>query len=306
MRQGSRISFRLAGHITGLALVIGLAAAMATPVRAEIYKDFKVTLNSMLAGILGAPERAPRDLVINGQPLEFTPYQSDRSISDITDEWLRVLAVNTRPALPKSNDKEELTAVIAANMLIVPKTSRIRDDLAVVVRFFDGDGEAALDYLRRQDPANPSAPIPGVSIMIRRAADAPMTEVLMSRFEDVASTLPAFAAPADVSKLPMSLRPPAGVEVLSDIGDRDKGHTSRTVVSKGTLSASRWSDQRADLLARDGFTIETPPAERGGVTALYGRRGSVEANVLYTRSKTDGRTVEVIQIRQPFVEGITP
>lgn len=50
----------------------------------------------------------------------------------------------------------------------------------------------------------------------------------------------------------------AGVEVLSDIGDRDKGHTSRTVVSKGTLTASRWSDQRADLLVRDGFTIETP------------------------------------------------
>ncbi|MBY5587199.1 hypothetical protein HFO49_06825 [Rhizobium leguminosarum] len=308
MRRGSRISFRLVGHLAGLVLVIGLAAAMATPVRAEIYKDLRVTLNSMLAGILGAPERAPRDLVINGQPLEFTPYQSDRSISDITDEWLRVLAVNTRPALPKSNDKEELTAVIAANMLIVPKTSRIRDDLAVVVRFFDGDGEAALDYLRRQDPANSSAraPIPGVTIMIRRPADAPMTEVLMSRFEDVASTLPAFAARADVTKLPQSLRPPAGVEVLSDTGDRDKGHTSRTVVSKGTLSAVRWSDQRADLLARDGFTIETPPAQRGGVTALYGRRGSVEANVLYTRSKTDGRTVEVIQIRQPFVGGITP
>lgn len=52
-------------------------------------------------------------------------------------------------------------------MLIVPKTSRIRDDLAVVVRFFDGDGEAALDYLKRQDPENPSAraPIPGVTIM---------------------------------------------------------------------------------------------------------------------------------------------
>ncbi|MBY5540383.1 hypothetical protein HFO60_10080 [Rhizobium leguminosarum] len=312
MRRGPRISFRftshLAGHLAALVLVIGLAAAAATPVRAEIYKDLRVTLNSMLAGILGAPERAPRDLVINGQPLEFTPYQSDRSISDITDEWLRVLAVNTRPALPKSNDKEELTAVIAANMLIVPKTSRIRDDLAVVVRFFDGDGEAALEYLRRQDPANSSAraPIPGVTIMIRRPADAPMTEVLMSRFDDVASTLPAFAAPADVTKLPQSLRPPAGVEVLSDIGDRDKGHTSRTVVSKGTLSAVRWSDQRADLLARDGFTIETPPAQRGGVTVLYGRRGSVEANVLYTRSKTDGRTVEVIQIRQPFVGGITP
>ncbi|MFS2174459.1 hypothetical protein ACCC98_00645 [Rhizobium pisi] len=304
MRQGSRIFV----HLTGMALVIGLAVAVATPGRAEIYKDFRVTLNSMLASILGAPERSPRDLVINGQPLEFTPYQSDRSISDITDEWLRVLAANTRPALPKSNSKEELTAVIAANMLIVPKTSRIRDDLAVVVRFFDGDGEAALDYLKRQDPANPSAkpPIPGVSILIRRPADAPMTEVLMSRFEDVASTLPAFAAPADVSKLPQSLRPPAGVEVLSDIGDHDKGHMSRTVVSKGTLSAARWSDQRADLLARDGFTIEAPPAERGGVTALYGRRGSVEANVLYTRSKTDGRTVEVVQIRQPFVEGITP
>ncbi|MBY5720027.1 hypothetical protein HFO33_26145 [Rhizobium leguminosarum] len=308
MRRGPRISFRFASHLAASVLVIGLAAAAATPVRAEIYKDLRVTLNSMLAGILGAPERAPRDLVINGQPLEFTPYQSDRSISDITDEWLRVLAVNTRPALPKSNDKEELTAVIAANMLIVPKTSRIRDDLAVVVRFFDGDGEAALDYLRRQDPANSSAraPIPGVTIMIRRPADAPMTEVLMSRFDDVASTLPAFAAPADVTKLPQSLRPPAGVEVLSDIGDRDNGHTSRTVVSKGTLSAVRWSDQRADLLARDGFTIETPPAQRGGVTALYGRRGSVEANVLYTRSKTDGRTVEVIQIRQPFVGGITP
>jgi len=304
MRQGSRISF----HLAGTALVVGLAVAVATPVRGEIYKDFRVTLNSMLAGILGAPERSPRDLVINGQPLEFTPYQSDRSISDITDEWLRVLAANTRPALPKSNSKEELTAVIAANMLIVPKTSRIRDDLAVVVRFFDGDGEAALDYLRRQDPSNPSAkpPMPGVSIMIRRPADAPMTEVLMSRFEDVASTLPAFAAPADVSKLPQSLRPPAGVEVLSDIGDHDKGHTSRTVVSKGTLTASRWSDQRADLLARDGFTIEAPPAQRSGVTALYGRRGSVEANILYTSSKTDGKTVEVIQIRQPFVGGITP
>ena len=289
-------------------MVVGLAVVLATPGRAEIYKDIRVTLNSMLAGILGTPERAPRDLVINGQPLEFTPYQSDRSISDITDEWLRVLAANTRPAMPKSSDREELTAVIAANMMIVPKVSRIRDDLAVVVRFFDGDGEAALDYMRRQDPNDPSekAPIPGVSIMISRPADAPMTEVLMSRFDDVAATLPAFAAPADVGKLPVSLRPPAGVEVLSDIGDRDKGHMSRTVVSKGTLAAARWSDQRADLLVRDGFTIETPPAERGGVTALYGRRGSVEANVLYTRSKTDGRTVEVIQIRQPFVEGITP
>jgi hypothetical protein len=309
MRQGARISFRLASHLIGLILVVWFAAAIiTTPSRAEVYKDLRATLNSMLAGILGAPERSPRDLVINGQPLEFTPYQSDRSISDITDEWLRVLAANTRPALPKSNDKEELTAVIAANMLIVPKTSRIRDDLAVVVRFFDGDGEAALEYLRRQDPANPSAraPIPGVSILIRRPADAPMTEVLMTRFDDVAATLPAFAAPADVSKLPPSLRPPAGVEVLSDIGDHDKGHMSRTVVSKGTLSASRWSDARADLLARDGFTIETPPAQRGGVTALYGRRGSVEANVLYTSSKSDGRTVEVIQIRQPFFEGTTP
>ncbi|ANK89230.1 MULTISPECIES: hypothetical protein [unclassified Rhizobium] len=304
MAQRSSISV----HLLGTAMVVGLAVVLATPGRAEIYKDIRVTLNSMLAGILGTPERAPRDLVINGQPLEFTPYQSDRSISDITDEWLRVLAANTRPAMPKSSDREELTAVIAANMMIVPKVSRIRDDLAVVVRFFDGDGEAALDYMRRQDPNNPSAkaPIPGVSIMIRRPADAPMTEVLMSRFDDVAATLPAFAAPADVGKLPVSLRPPAGVEVLSDIGDRDKGHMSRTVVSKGTLAAARWSDQRADLLIRDGFTIETPPAERGGVTALYGRRGSVEANVLYTRSKTDGRTVEVIQIRQPFVEGITP
>ncbi|ANK94587.1 MULTISPECIES: hypothetical protein [Rhizobium] len=304
MAQRSSISV----HLLGTALVVGLAVILATPGRAEIYKDIRVTLNSMLAGILGTPERAPRDLVINGQPLEFTPYQSDRSISDITDEWLRVLAANTRPAMPKSSGREELTAVIAANMMIVPKVSRIRDDLAVVVRFFDGDGEAALDYMRRQDPNDPSAkaPIPGVSIMIRRPADAPMTEVLMSRFDDVAATLPAFAAPADVGKLPVSLRPPAGVEVLSDIGDRDKGHMSRTVVSKGTLAAARWSDQRADLLIRDGFTIETPPAERGGVTALYGRRGSVEANVLYTRSKTDGRTVEVIQIRQPFVEGITP
>ncbi|MDO3431899.1 hypothetical protein QWJ46_04310 [Rhizobium sp. CBN3] len=303
MAQRSRISI----HLLGTALVVGLAV-MATPGRAEIYKDIRVTLNSMLAGILGTPERAPRDLVINGQPLEFTPYQSDRSIAEITDEWLRVLAANTRPAMPKSSDREELTAVIAANMMIVPKVSRIRDDLAVVVRFFDGDGEAALDYLRRQDPNDPSAraPIPGVSIMIRRPADAPMTEVLMSRFDDVAATLPAFAAPADIGKLPLSLRPPAGVEVLSDIGDHDKGHMSRTVVSKGTLAAARWSDQRADLLIRDGFTIETPPAERGGVTALYGRRGSVEANVLYTRSKTDGRTVEVIQIRQAFLGGITP
>jgi len=305
MRQGARISV----HLLATAFGIGLVAMVAvTPGRAEVYKDFRATLNSTLAGILGAPERAPRDLVINGQPLEFTPYQSDRSISEITDEWLRVLAVNTRPALPKSNDREELTAVIAANMLIVPKTSRIRDDLAVVVRFFDGDGEAALDYLRRQDPANPSAraPIPGVSIMIRRPTGAPVTEVLMTRFEDVASSLPAFAAPADAGKLPPSLRPPAGVEVLSDIGDRDKGHTSRTVVSKGSLSAVRWADARAELLTRDGFTIEAPPAQRGGVTALYGRRGSVEANVLYTRSKSDGRTVEVIQIRQPFVEGTTP
>ncbi|MBX4906573.1 MULTISPECIES: hypothetical protein [Rhizobium] len=303
MAQRSRISL----HLLSTALVVGLAV-IASPGRAEIYKDIRVTLNSMLAGILGAPERAPRDLVINGQPLEFTPYQSDRSISDITDEWLRVLAANTRPAMPKSSDREELTAVIAANMMVVPKVSRIRDDLAVVVRFFDGDGEAALAYMRRQDPNNPSAraPIPGVSIMIRRPANAPMTEVLMSRFDDVAATLPAFAAPADVAKLPTSLRPPAGVEVLSDIGDHDKGHMSRTVVSKGTLAAARWSDQRADLLVRDGFTIETPPAERGGVIALYGRRGSVEANVLYTRSKTDGRTVEVIQIRQPFLEGITP
>ncbi|MGO7443013.1 hypothetical protein ACC673_37820, partial [Rhizobium ruizarguesonis] len=81
--------------------------------------------------IVGAPERAPRALVIHGQQLEFPPYQSDRSISAITDEWLRVLAVNTRPALPKSNDRQERTAVIAANMLIGPKTSRIRDDLAV-------------------------------------------------------------------------------------------------------------------------------------------------------------------------------
>ncbi|ARO27266.1 hypothetical protein CO659_05120 [Rhizobium sp. S9] len=304
MAQRSSISV----HLLGTAMVVGLAVILATPGRAEIYKDIRVTLNSMLAGILGTPERAPRDLVINGQPLEFTPYQSDRSISDITDEWLRVLAANTRPAMPKSSGREELTAVIAANMMIVPKVSRIRDDLAVVVRFFDGDGEAALDYMRRQDPNDPSAkaPIPGVSIMIRRPADAPITEVLMSRFDDVAATLPAFAAPADVGKLPVSLRPPAGVEVLSDIGDHDKGHMSRTVVSKGTLAAARWSDQRADLLIRDGFTIETPPAERGGVTALYGRRGSVEANVLYTRSKTDGRTVEVIQIRQPFVEGTTP
>ena len=305
MKQGARISL----HLPVVALLIGIGALVAaTQGRAEVYKDFRATLNSMLAGILGAPERSPRDLVIDGQPLQYTPYQSDRSISDISDEWLRVLAANTRPALPKSNDKEELTAVIAANMLIVPRTSRIRDDLAVVVRFFDGDGEAALDYLRRQDPENPSArgPIPGVSIMIRRPADAPATEVLMSRFDDVAATLPAFAAPADAVKLPPSLRPPPGVEVLSDIGDRDNGHMSRTVVSKGMLSAARWSDARADLLARDGFTIETPPAQRGRVTALYGRRGSVEANVLYTRSKSDGRTVEVIQIRQPFVEGITP
>lgn len=254
MRQGARISFRLVSHVIGVTLVVWLAIAiMVKPGHAEVYRDFRATLNAMLAGILGAPERSPRDLVINGQPLEFTPYQSDRSISDITDEWLRVLAANTRPALPKSNDKEELTAVIAANMMIVPKVSRIRDDLAVVVRFFDGDGEAALDYMRRQDPNDPSArvSIPGVSIMIRRPADAPMTEVLMSRFDDVAATLPAFAAPADVAKLPMSLRPPAGVEVLSDIGDHDKGHMSRTVVSKGTLAAARWSDQRADLLVRD-------------------------------------------------------
>ena len=308
MRQAFSSS-RLAAHLVSMVFVGGLAVMAAiTPGRAEVFKSVRATLNSMLAGIVGAPERTPRDLVINGQPLQFTPYQSDRSVSDITDEWLQALTAKTQIALPKTSDRAELTTVIAANILTVPKVSRVRDELAVVVQFFDGNGNAALDYLQRQDRSRPSAkgPIPGVSIMIRRTANAPTTEVLMTRFDDVASALPAFAAPADVSNLPQSLRPPAGVDVLSDIGDHDQGHTSRTVISKGGLSGARWSDVRAGLLARDGFTIETPSTHGDGIIALYGRRGSVEANVLYTHSKTDGRTVEVIQIRQPFVEGTTP
>lgn len=300
-----------ASLVAAAALAIFLGESLtARPGMADVYRTVAKRLDTVIAEISGSPERRPRDLVINGQPLQFTPYQSKRSVGDITDEWLAALKLDTRPAEGKGNAGEE-TFAAAANLLVSPKVSRVGGDYAVVIRFFDGDGPAAQSFLHAQDIARigkiaSNRPMPGVALSIRRMPGSDMTEVLMTRFDDVQATLAAFTAPADVRKLPATMRPPAGAEVLSDIGDQGTGHTSRTVISSGVLSAQNWSDARANLLTRAGFSVEGKRAGANGVLALHARRETVEADILYTRGSKPGETVEVIEIRQPLVEGKMP
>jgi hypothetical protein len=308
--MANRLS-RTVSLVAAAALAIFLGESLtARPGMADVYRTVAKTLDTVMAQIAGSPERRPRDLVVNGQPLQFTPYQSKRSVADITDEWLAALKLDTRPADGKGNENEEAFAA-AANLLVSPKVSRVGDDYSVVIRFFDGDGPSAQSFLHAQDLARmgkiPSdRPMPGVAVSIHRPAGSDMTEVLMTRFDDVQATLAAFTAPADIRKLPAAMRPPAGAEVLSDIGDQGTGHTSRTVISSGVLSAQNWSDARANLLTRAGFSVEAKRAGKNGVLALHARRETVEADILYTKGSKAGEVVEVIEIRQPLVEGKMP
>lgn len=289
--------------------VLSWASLSVPPAAADVYRYVETSLQTILAGIVGAPERQPRDLTINGAPLEFTPYQSSRSVADITDEWLKALAADTRLA-PVPADPVAAQLARAANDLVTPKVSRVGDDFSVIVRFFDGDGPAALAFLDRNVALTPaelaSRPTPGMAVSVRRPPGSQTTEVLMSRFEDAAASLAAFAADADPRRLPATLRPPAGVTVLSDIGDRGAGHMTRTVVSSGRVSAAAWRDTRARLLAGGGFSVERVPPGRNGLLALHGRRGAVEADVLYASGANAGEIVEVIAIRQLLLEGKAP
>ncbi|MBB6487051.1 hypothetical protein [Rhizobium lusitanum] len=283
----------------------------AQPGMADVYRTVHASASSLLAAIVGSPERRPRDLMVNGQPLTFTPYQSNRAVSDITAEWLQVLQADTRPVQAPEGDVSEAQFTSAANIFIQPKVSHIGDNYAVIVRFFDGDGAVARDFLHAQNDAmkgrRSQVPmVQGIAVSIRRLPGSNRTEALMSRFDDVRSTLAAFAAPADSRKLPSSLQPPAGVEVLSDIGDRGDGHISRTIISSGNLSVSAWSDARSNLLGRAGFNVDPPRTGRGGVLALHARHENVEADVIYTRGKDTDKTIEVVEIRQPLIEGNMP
>ncbi|MEP9374719.1 hypothetical protein [Mesorhizobium sp. KR1-2] len=248
--------------------------------------------------------------MINGQPLEFTPYQSTRSVADITDEWLEALDADTRLA-HLAADPMAVELAAAANRLVAPKVSRVGEDFSVIVRFFDGNGSDALSFLQAGAARLPTdtaaaGPIPGVTVSIRRPPGSKMTEVLMTRFDDAVASLEAFASAADPRRLPAALRPPAGVEVLSDIGDHDRSHISRTVISSGALSSSAWRDTRAHLLERDGFAVDGTRPGKNSSLALHARRGAVEADVLYTKGIKADEIVEVIAIRQLLVEGRIP
>ncbi|UIY31853.1 hypothetical protein LZK73_33785 (plasmid) [Neorhizobium galegae] len=181
-----------------------------------------------------------------------------------------------------------------------PRSSRAGDDFAVIVQFFDGDASNALAFINdRVQTLDNASKMPGVAVSIRRAKGASQTEVLMTRFDNVPALLSGFDKPASSATLPPSLRPPPGVDIIADFGDKGTGHTSRTVISSGNVSAAQWSDQRADILRREGFSVELRQARGRGVIALHGRRKNVEADILYTKSKNSAETVEVIAIRQP-------
>lgn len=295
--------------VAGLLAISLCESLTARPAVAEVYRYMRASLESVLSGIVGSPERRARDLIVNGQPLRFTPYQSDRDVADITDEWLAALRADTR-FVPVPVDPVEAELAVAANRLVVPKLSRVHGDFSVIVRFFDGDGPAAFSFLRAgaspiaADPANNRA-IPGTTVSVLRPDGSRMTDVLMTRFDDTAAGLAAFTASADIRRLPAALRPPAGAEVLSDIGDQGSGHISRTVISSGVLSAATWRNTRSRLLERDGFTVEITRPGKNGVLAMHARRGSVEADVLYTNGSNTSEIVEVIAIRQLLVEGKT-
>lgn len=296
----------------GLAVLAG-ETLTARKGMADVYETARTSLFTLFAEVIEAPERRPRDLVVNGRPLAFTPYRSARPVDEIAQDWLAVLAVNTRPAAEAGMDAQTAGAAGIANLLVEPKVSRVSQDFAVVVQFFDGNGPAAMaNVLAKTDPARRAGgaaatpPMPGVAVVIRRAGRDADADVLMTRFEDVPSALAAFAGPADKAALPVSLRPPAGGEVLSDLGDRGSAHLSRTVVNSARMQPAAWAAMRAALLRRDGFAMEAPPAPGNGLVALRARRGTVEADVLYAPGIDAGEVVEVIEIREPLLAGDTP
>lgn len=294
----------------GLALALGQVLT-SRPGEADVYQLVERGLSGLLADVVDTPERQPRDLMVNGQPLAFTPYHSARPADAVCRDWKAALAAHHRAAVDASGDPERWGAKVAADVLAAPKATRLPDQGCAVVQFFDGDGRAAMDYVLASSPARLKAgsqrpPMPGVTVMIRQAGERGGSDVLMSRFNDVPATLSAYAAPANVAALPPSLQPPAGATVLNDLGDRGTQHVSRTVVTSGHLSMAAWADMRRDLLARENFSIQAQSTSTDGLAAFQGRRGSVEADVHYSPGKEPGEVVEVIELREPQLAGQTP
>lgn len=273
---------------------------------ADVYLTATTSVSGAIAGIVGAPEREPRALVLNGQPLAFAPYTSDRPVADIAADWAGTLERAIVPIPFDGRDPDQAAAAAVALALLPPKVALVSEEFATVVQFFDGDGRKALDHVQSAGKGNPARPIPATVVTIRRPAGAERTEVLMTRMEDAMRTLGAFAAPVDAGSLPESLKPPAGASVLMDLSDDGGGHRSRSIVSRGPLGARAWAERRAALLVKAGFVVEASAAGPAGVTTLRGRRGAEEADVLYTTGSGSGEVVEVMHIREPIAEGASP
>ncbi|WP_181708500.1 hypothetical protein [Chthonobacter rhizosphaerae] len=288
----------------GLALVAG-ATFSAREGSAEVWLGVQVSPGASLAAILGAPERRPRDLVINGQPLRFTPYRSERPVIEIADEWAATLAAGIRPAIVVDTDPHTAIAAVAATSFLVPRVMKVSDEFATVVHFFDGDGPAALAYFAARTSAEaeaflPRGSMPGVVVTIRRPAGADATDVLMTRLEEAPAVMSAFMEPVAAEALPIMLQPPGGAEVLMDMSDEGGGHRSRSVVTSGRLAPRLFAESRAALLAASDFDMEYAPARGAALAALRGRNGPLEVDVLYTAGEQPSEVLEVIHLREPL------
>jgi hypothetical protein len=276
---------------------------------ADVYLEIRHSLSQMLAQAVGMPERQPRDLMLNGTPLSFTPYRSDRPIDAILNDYVEALTLRIRPAtakpadglLPGMMDR----AVAAANAMVKPKVARMKDGFATVTQFFDGDGNAARDYLLERmifTPA-PQTRMPGVTLVLRRPAEAPSTDVIASRFDDAPALIGSFSKDADPSRLPSFLRPPPGARLIADLGDRGTTVISRTILSSSTRAPEQWAIERRSALALEGFELDPPSGGHGSLLSFGARRGAVEADIAYVASTRADEFTEIIEIRQPGIKG---
>lgn len=286
------------------ALAIGLGETLTARTSfAEVYAAATTSMGGALAELLGAPERAPRALLVNGQPLSFAPYSSDRPVADLAADWSRTLQGAIVPIPYDGADAEQSAQAAVALAFLPPKVAVLSDEFATVVQFFDGDGRKAMAHVQATAKGGKPGPIPATVVTLRRPAGADRTDVLMSRMDDTTGMLSAFAAAPDADEIPTALKPPAGATVLMDLSDEGDGHRSRSVVVRAPVAARAWAERRAVLLSQAGFTVEATAAGTAGITALRARRAAEEADVLYTAGAVPGEVVEVIHIREPLAGG---
>lgn len=293
---------------TGMATCATCEVVTARYTFAEVYLELSQTFYGLVAEAAGEAERQPRDLSLNGAPIAFSPYTSQRPVDAVLDDYLRALRAHSVPAragpeegLPPGMMKQ---AVAMSARLIEPRVARLDDGTALVTQFFDGNGNAARDYLLARMTLQPGQPpVPGVTVMMRRPAGAPVTDVLASRFDDVPGMLTAFGADADQARLPDFLRPPAGASLVADLGDRGAGIMSRTIIARAARSPEQWASERRPVLETAGFRLEALRGGRGQPLSFGARRGAAEADITYVASPTEGDTIEVIELRQPGLAG---